>query len=1212
VADENDIPTFESTSAIEEKAPVFEQTEPMFDQTSAIEEPKVETSKFTALKDYLQSFFTEEKKDGESTPPKEKEPVIEGATSAPVHVQAKAPKEAKSVLEALEAGFDISVTGLFRDKPDMVLPENAGMFYRIASQVGTLAGDVPAMVAGGVGGGAAGAAMTANPLGAVIGAGGGSFALPEAVRKYMMETYEKGEVQSFSDFWERSSAAAIEGLKGFAIGGVTAGAGAAVGKVIGPAVAPAFKTSAQLTTEVATMTTVGAALEGKAPEPMEFIDAAVLVGGLRATTAVASKIRNVYAKKGVTPVELAEKVDADPHIKQDLVSSNIEMPTNAELGIKIEKKVPENISTTKPLKEPNPDLSPEVNNVLQKVGEKSPAKKDGLSIDKTYTALVDKLDPINEAVKFLSKESGTTTLAENNPYVLARTSVDAKAKAKHFFEKGTIEFNGKNINGESFKSTLESVENPQVLEAYMISKRVLEKSKAGLETGFDVENARKVVEQNKAKYDEASKKVTEFSNRVLQYATDAGVLSKEQQARFLEGNKDYVPFKRLIEADDGSVGNQGRASNLKKFKGSEADIQSPILSIVENTVELIKMAEVNRPKAALIELANKTPGQELIKPVTEGGGLQLLKGLKDNQFSVFEDGKRKIYETTPELAEAVNRLGGDTTSTNLLFKIMNGITTVKKMGITLTPDFILRNMIRDTLTAQAFSKSKGISPIEIFGAMGDLVKKNDTYYEWLKSGGANGAFLEMGDKYVKNDIYKLQRETNFMNSVRNLVDNAVGAFRLTAELSEQSLRVAEFKKVRQMGGSLDAAGYASREITIDFQRVGAKISALNSITAFMNVSIQGLDRTARAFQENPTGMATKAAAYITAPSLLLWWANKDDERYKEIPRWEKDLFWIIPTDDWKDAAYGEANGLPKYMVREENGKIQVNKGTIYRIPKPQELGLLFGSMPERLMEKFFTDNPNSLKDFDESLINLITPSFVPDAIAPAVEQYFNKSFFTGRAIVPHYLKDILPEYQFVEYTSETAKTLGKMVATMDRQSQMASPMVIQNYIRSWGGSIGQYAVQVADAALEKAGVVPDKVKPEATLADIPFVKSFVVRFPNLNANSIQDFYDKYDESNKIIKTIKYLAKDGNEEGLQKEINLRENQENLLQLEGTKEALSNQQKFIRSVYKNPNMSPDEKRQMIDGAYLTMIETAKAGNTVAREFKKSLDSKNEEAQ
>jgi len=1144
-------------------------------------------------------------------------------------------RQAENFIQAIEAGFDMSVSGLLLGKPDVVLPENAPMFHRIASQVGTLAGDVPAMIAGAMAGGAAGTAVAPGP-GTVIGAGAGAFAMPEGMRTALMEQYEKGDVKSFSDFWERTSAIAINSLKGGVIGGATAGVGGAVAKVAGAVAAPAIaKTAAMLTSEVATMTTVGAALEGHVPEPQDFLDAAILVGGLRGSISAATKIRKMYGKTGALPHEVAEQVQKDSHLKQQILAENVEVPVSGELGIKAEKLTPpEKFETVKPLKEPNPDLSLEVNTILGKVGEKGDRPKKALTFNEVYTNLVDKLDPINVVTKVLS-ENRVNLPAEANPYLLSRAAVDHKAKSKHFFENGTLDFKTLDINGPSLTKILKSVENPEILDAYLISRRAIEKNTLGKKTGFDIVAAEKVIKENKVKYDAAAKQVTEFSNNALQYAADAGILSKEQLANIKEANKDYVPFKRIIEDSDvpGTKRGGGKAGSLKEFKGSDREIQSPVTSIVENTIELIKMAEVNRPKLALVKLAESTEGQTLIvkvrTPVQEvivkkedvakqlGISVEaaeavstfkaISKDLAPNQFAVFRDGKRQVYETTPELAAAISKLGGDSASTNILFKLASGITTVKKFGITFTPDFILRNLFRDVLTASAFTKGKPLTPLDIVGAAGDIWKKNDTYFEWLKSGGANGAFLEMSDRYVKTNIQGLQRETNFLNSARNLVQKPVDAMRVAAELSEQSVRVAEFKKVRKAGGTLLEAGISSREITIDFQRVGAKISALNSITAFMNVSIQGLDRTVRAVKENPAGVATKSLAYITTPSVLLWWANKDDPRYQEIPRWEKDLFWVIPTDNWKEATPEEAEGLPEYLVRKSGDKTEINKGTIYRLPKPQELGIVFGSLPERVLEAFFTENPDSFKDFNDTMVSLVTPSFVPDAVAPAIEQYFNKSFFTGRDIIPQHLRDILPEYQFVEYTSETAKALGKLVATVDQTSDFASPMVLQNYIRSWGGSLGQYAVQLADKALEATGVAEDRVSPTSTLSDIPFVKAFVVRFPQSGSNSVQDFFDNFGDNKKVIDTIRHLAKEGDFDNLEKELTLQRNQEKLVNLDGIKEALTTQSKFIRLVHKNPELLPDEKRQMIDGMYLMMTETAKQGNILMREVKEALGDK-----
>ena len=85
-----------------------------------------------------------------------------------------------------------------------------------------------------------------------------------------------------------------------------------------------------------------------------------------------------------------------------------------------------------------------------------------------------------------------------------------------------------------------------------------------------------------------------------------------------------------------------------------------------------------------------------------------------------------------------------------------------------------------------------------------------------------------------------------------------------------------------------ASAYASREkFTLDFARIGAKTKGVNSIVAFFNANMQGIDRLAREFKDNPGRTSWKILLGITLPSILLYFANRDDERWKEIPQWQK-------------------------------------------------------------------------------------------------------------------------------------------------------------------------------------------------------------------------------------------------------------------------------------------------------------------------------------
>jgi hypothetical protein len=359
-------------------------------------------------------------------------------------------------------------------------------------------------------------------------------------------------------------------------------------------------------------------------------------------------------------------------------------------------------------------------------------------------------------------------------------------------------------------------------------------------------------------------------------------------------------------------------------------------------------------------------------------------------------------------------------------------------------------------------------------------------------------------------------------------------------------------------------------------------------------------------KEDPIGVGTKAVALITVPSVLLWWANKDDERVKNLPRWQKDLFWIVATDRWVPAAQGEAEGLPTYLLREKNGVTEINKGTIFRVPKPQELGLLFGSLVERVLEKFFTDNPDATKDFDKTMENILAPNMIPDAITPFIEQKFNKSLFTDNKIIPGHLEDVAPEYQYTEYTTESAKQLAKMLKFLPHNPgspSFSSPMVLENYVQAWSGNIGMHILRVADQALYKTGVVPEPVQPASTLADIPVIKAFVVRYPSASATSIQDFYDNYAVQKEHFDTITYLGKSQDFQDLQKELEKIGNGDDVfMKLDGMKKALTTQGQVIHLIYKNPVYTADEKRQLIDGVYYGMIQEAQAGNDILNALEK----------
>lgn len=1287
------------------------------------------------------------------------------------------PKPITNFVEALEAGLQMSVSGLIaRGKaPDFAITEDTPRSSRIAANVISLAGDVPAMVGGYLAGG-----------GQITGTAG-AFALPTAIRKVLMDKYEKGEVRGFSDFWDRLSGVALDTAKSWITGAATG----AVGKVVGAAGIPntVLKGAAVTGSELATMVTVGNALEGQVPGREEFEDAAIALGFFKTSAVVAKKLRNLYAETGVTPEQVARDAEKDPTIQQDLGADNLTtlrryqtsgetsgLPTPVQSGGDVAVGTSKSEQTVGP------------KNALAQVGEHistTAEQKKGFTWQDIYTRAIDDLNPIREAVKKAGKlggrveavetldgevippggdiplrreplagptpallggpgesgplavreskggalskesltaqgstdtagvESGPATGSPLDPYTLMRLLRGSVGKAAHFLEQATTDFNTYRNNGESLRDILKPIKDLENFRNYITARRATELHGRDIETGIPADVAKAAVEEGNARFKEASTRLVEYQNRVTQYLRDSGIVSKEQYDAMLEANRLYVPFFRLVGASEGTGKGIAVMNPIKSIEGSGKMIVDPLESVIKNTYVYVALAERNAAGQSFIKMADSTSDPRLFyrkvppeqmdvnltepeirrlfkefvtikktettaKKTTETRGgktsttqdqasageeskpfrmvkdrvLEALKArgfsegeaqqmidrlmtkgakstetitetvervakevektvfepelniriphkaatvfrairgpLRANEIAVFENGKRNVYSLEPDVAAAFKALDAETA--NLFVKLIAIPAQTLRAGAVLSPDFMARNGLRDQIGAFIQSRN-GYFPIFDFvrGAV-SLIKKDEHFGNWLKAGGANAAMVSVDRQYLSQHVFQLSRTTGLMEKAWNVAKSPVEMLRVASELVENSTRLGDFKRGTKGENlskeQLQQAAFGSREVTLDFARIGANMRAVNMISAFANAQFQGVDRIIRAFGENPVGTTAKIGASVTLPSILLWWANHDDERYKELPQWQKDLFWIVLTKDH-----------------------------VFRLPKPFEVGIIFGTLPERAMDAYFTENPAAFRDFEKAMLDAFLPNLTPQIAQPIIEQFSNRSLFTGAPVVPHDVEKLLPEYQYNEYTTEVAKALGSMIGAFpglrDRSIEdtnsmiggvarsLSTPALMENYIRSWTGGLGMYALQLADKALREAGQLPDPVKPTATLADIPVVKAFVVRYPSAGAQSIQEFYRAHEAQQRYIDTFQSKAKDGDPAAVKL---IEEHQGRMVDLGVMKSTLSEHSQLIRLVYKNPDMTPDDKRQLIDTYYFRMIEIARAGNEMFHELQK----------
>ena len=456
-----------------------------------------------------------------------------------------------TLTDAFKQGYQGSVTGLIQKGklPETIIANEAMKYLptreRLALQVGQLAGDFPFMTIGAIFGGATGG--PAAPLTAA----GGAFGLPAGLRKLYMDKYEKGEITSFSEFWQRLGDSVMETLKGQALGIATAATGAAIpGAISYPA-------------EIATLATIGAGLEGTIPEPKDFVDAAILVGGMKAAGLISSRMRQYYAKTGQGPYELIKRVETDPSLKEKLLSSNFEQR---------KVKIPKGKRAKK--------LSDDEKAILEtiSIGEK---QKKSYGFNDLYTDLVDKLHPLGNVVKKML--DGEAIPIEQDPYKLARNFAGSKGIADHFLEYSPVKFSDKSNIGKPLKEILKDTDVTK-FRIYAKSKRAIEIEAQGKKSGINIEAAKRVVKANKDKYEPIFREFVKYQDYPLQYLKDSGIISNDLYNKIKELNKDYVSFARVIDTAKSGVGKGLEAYDpIKALKGSELKTIDPIESAIKNT-----------------------------------------------------------------------------------------------------------------------------------------------------------------------------------------------------------------------------------------------------------------------------------------------------------------------------------------------------------------------------------------------------------------------------------------------------------------------------------------------------------------------------------------------------------------------------------------------------------------------------------------------------
>lgn len=750
----------------------------------------------------------------------------------------------------------------------------------------------------------------------------------------------------------------------------------------------------------------------------------------------------------------------------------------------------------------------------------------GLSLAEIQRRVFDEYAPILRLQKQLTNSKTTEEAinaiqASSNPYLLARNNKGVVGKSIVALEHETFDYNTLKKTGQSLKEILtpysKDAKKWESFEQFLGSARAVELSKRNIESGMPEVAALKIYEEGKSKFGKDAKKVVDFQNRILKYAVDSGVISEKDYVSMVSQGEHYVPFKRVIEGESlfsssGSKLTVTKTGSLKEIKGSTAPIVNPIESIVRNTHDVIAMAERNRVMRSLRDLIGNNE-DILTKVETEKGktvdfdtgekGTQ-FRPLRDNEIAVYDDGKRTIYEVDDMVAKAVRAM--DQSTMNLLTKLFAVPASTLRAGATLAPDFLVKNVIRDQLHAFVASGNSYLPFLDYTRGLMSMIGKDEDYVNWLKGGGMSATIQSIDRNYISKNIVELSKDTGFLKTAQNVVKHPIQLLRAISEFGEQPTRLGEYKastKGKSDINSVLKGAYDARNVTLDFQRRGANVSALNAIIPFFNANNQGLDQLRTLLTEH-TGRTLLKGAIVASPAVLLWAANHNDPRYAELKDWEKKLFYIAMTDDWQPAK-PEEEGLPNSRQKPD-GSWEINLGKVYRIPKPQGIGME-ASLLEAGLDAWKLHDPQGAENLAGAILDQFLPD-VPSLPKLAAELTANHSYFRDSAIVPYFLEKELPARQYTPYTSSLAKFISQKLQDIGVDNNfIPAPAKIDYAVQSTFGGLGDYATTGISYTLEKLGYTPEDTSPKK-FEQLPFVKAFTISFPQ-SSRSIEEFYSEF-------------------------------------------------------------------------------------------------------
>ncbi|MGN4997380.1 LPD38 domain-containing protein [Aeromonas sp. 80P] len=788
-------------------------------------------------------------------------------------------------------------------------------------------------------------------------------------------------------------------------------------------------------------------------------------------------------------------------------------------------------------------------------------------IKKANTEVLDALAPI----KYAEDTAGITDAADSG-YVAARMATGAASTMQATMLYGLPEWKDGVIQrkaGTGEKDALLGIFSDLGADlhnwlGWMAGHRaelLMEQGRENLLSEQDIAALKGLGKGKEAKFKEAKARWNRLNAATLDLAQEAGLFTKEARAEF--ENEWYIPFFR--ESEDGDViapfkpkGIANQNAGIKKLKGGEANTNDLLENIFTSTSKLIDASMKNMAAQKTVwNLADTGLIEVVAKPNMMDW--RAIKNGKDLITVKLEGEDYMIRIEDPDLYRAMTFF--DRQPFGAMVNMASKAKRLLTAGVTASPEFMLRNFLRDSLSSWVISKD-GFTPVidslkgvrktwRMEGSTIDVMFSGASFLGGYVNGNDPEAMADTVRKSLRRKGMSPEQITKYEKS---LIRNAAQAKGVVADVWEKYNRLGEavengnreavYEAAIKAGKSHAQAAFESKDL-MDFSMLGAArfIQGASLVLPFFNARIQGLGKLSRELRDNPREIA-KRAGMITAMSLGLLAMNWDDERYEELPDWDKDANWHIFVGDQH-----------------------------FRIPKPFEIGVMFGTIPERMVRAMGGKDAGA--KFGKAVARAVGDTFAlnptPQIVKPIVEAAFNYDSFRGGPIDNAQDLAVKAEARYNEQTSLLMRELGELSGF--------SPKQLEHLVIGYTGTIGGYVMAAADGII-RASRPGESASWRAD--EIPLVKAvYRGTGPAKSTQHMEQFYQMLNEVNQLKRTVDQYRS----EGLTDKANeLLDEQGGILKSRSSLSRTQQQIRVLRNrielMQRDKVLSADEKRRRID--------------------------------